>query len=133
MNATRIDETQCLPRTIEAAKAHEVYEATCLDPTGLHSTNHKKSIRAGVLPASRHLELLQLLQTRDQATINELAAWLGVSGATVRRDLDRLAGEKRLTRTYGGAMANGDALPCSLGFGTGCRRRKGASRRRFVG
>jgi DeoR/GlpR family transcriptional regulator of sugar metabolism len=117
MNATRIDEIQRLLRITETAKAREVYEPTCVDSTGLRSTNPKKSIRDGVLPASRHLELLQLLQTRGQATINELAAWLDVSGATVRRDLDRLAGQKRLTRTYGGAMVNGGALPCSLGFG----------------
>ena len=117
MNATRIDEIHRLPRATETAKTRESYEPTCLDLTGLHSTNPKKSIRDGVLPASRHVELLQLLQTQGQATINELATWLGVSDATVRRDLDRLAGQKRLTRTYGGAMVNGGALPCSLGFG----------------
>lgn len=117
MNATRIDEIHRLPRATETAKTRESYEPTCLDLAGLHSTNPKKSIRDGILPASRHVELLQLLQTQGQATINELATWLGVSDATVRRDLDRLAGQKRLTRTYGGAMVNAGALPCSLGFG----------------
>ncbi|MBV9490399.1 MAG: DeoR/GlpR transcriptional regulator [Verrucomicrobia bacterium] len=57
-----------------------------------------------MVPARRRQDLLQFLQTRGQATIKELAGWLGVSEATVRRDLDQLAGQELLTRTYGGAI-----------------------------
>jgi DeoR family fructose operon transcriptional repressor len=62
------------------------------------------------LPAKRHLDLLHLLQIRGQMTVQELSAHLQVSDDTVRRDLDYLAGQGRLTRTYGGAVANENAF-----------------------
>jgi DeoR family transcriptional regulator, fructose operon transcriptional repressor len=66
-------------------------------------SNH--SIRENVLPARRHLELVELIRSRGQMTVNELANHFTVSGDTVRRDLDLLAGQGLIKRTHGGAVA----------------------------
>lgn len=63
------------------------------------------SVRETVLPARRHLELVELIRARGQMTVNDLANHFGVSGDTVRRDLDFLANQGLLTRTHGGAVA----------------------------
>jgi DeoR family fructose operon transcriptional repressor len=60
----------------------------------------------GALPAKRHSDLLELIRHRGQMTVRELSFCLQVSGDTVRRDLDLLARQGLLTRTYGGAVAN---------------------------
>jgi DeoR family transcriptional regulator, fructose operon transcriptional repressor len=65
----------------------------------------------GALPAKRHFELLRLIRQRGQMTVHELSACLQVSGDTVRRDLDLMARHGLLTRTYGGAVANENAVP----------------------
>jgi DeoR/GlpR family transcriptional regulator of sugar metabolism len=67
--------------------------------------NSVDSIRENVLPARRHIELLDLIRRRGQMTVNELANHFAVSGDTVRRDLDLLAGQGLLKRTHGGAVA----------------------------
>jgi DeoR/GlpR family transcriptional regulator of sugar metabolism len=51
----------------------------------------------------RRDQLLALLQGSGRASVTELAQGLGVTEATIRRDLQALAGEGRLLRTYGGA------------------------------
>jgi len=51
----------------------------------------------------RHDRLLSQLQANGRASVSELAEGLGVTSATIRRDLHTLAGEGRLLRTYGGA------------------------------
>jgi DeoR/GlpR family transcriptional regulator of sugar metabolism len=53
-------------------------------------------------PTRRDL-LLSHLQTSGDASVAELAGDLGVTPATIRRDLQWLAGEGRVLRTYGGA------------------------------
>ena len=63
------------------------------------------SIRENVLPAKRHLELVELIRARGQMTVNDLASHFAVSGDTVRRDLDLLATQGLLKRTHGGAVA----------------------------
>src|SRR3984957_8036244 len=63
------------------------------------------SIRENVLPAKRHLELVELVRARGQMTVNELSIHFAVSGDTVRRDLDLLASQGLLRRTHGGAVA----------------------------
>src|ERR1700730_18768233 len=63
------------------------------------------SMRENVLPAKRNLELLELVRARGQMTVNELSGHFGVSGDTVRRDLDLLASQGLLKRTHGGAVA----------------------------
>jgi len=52
----------------------------------------------------RHEAILELVRTGD-ANVESLCAALGVSEATIRRDLTALAKQRRLVRTYGGAMA----------------------------
>lgn len=52
---------------------------------------------------ARHDLLITHLQAKGRATVAELAADLGVTPATIRRDLQQLADEGRLLRTYGGA------------------------------
>ena len=49
--------------------------------------------------------LLDLLPGDGQLTVAEAARALGVSEATIRRDLDQLARQQLVTRTRGGAMA----------------------------
>lgn len=52
---------------------------------------------------SRDARLLDLLRERGRASVAEIADHLAVGTATVRRDLERLARNGRLVRTYGGA------------------------------
>ncbi|MFF3749253.1 DeoR/GlpR family DNA-binding transcription regulator [Streptomyces sp. NPDC002018] len=54
----------------------------------------------------RHTTLLELLAERHRLDVDSVAAELGVSVATVRRDLDHLAEQRLLTRTRGGAVAH---------------------------
>ena len=59
------------------------------------------------LPAHRRRErIVELLVQRGEGSfpVEELASALGVSPATVRRDLGLLRNEGRITRTYGGAV-----------------------------
>ncbi len=63
------------------------------------------STRENVLPAKRHFELVDLIRARGQMTVNELAGHFSVSGDTIRRDLDLLAGQGLLKRTHGGAVS----------------------------
>jgi DeoR family ulaG and ulaABCDEF operon transcriptional repressor len=51
----------------------------------------------------RHKHLLRLLAEHGAATIPELSHWLGVSPATVRRDIRLLDTAHQLRRTHGGA------------------------------
>jgi len=51
----------------------------------------------------RRDQLLALLQGSGRASVDDLARDLGVTAATVRRDLQVLARDGRLIRTYGGA------------------------------
>jgi DeoR/GlpR family transcriptional regulator of sugar metabolism len=61
-----------------------------------------------VLPQRRHDLILRTLRTDGPAPVRVLAERLGVSQATVRRDLVQLAESGRLTRVYGGAVAGAD-------------------------
>jgi DeoR family transcriptional regulator, aga operon transcriptional repressor len=55
----------------------------------------------------RDERLLALLRDSGRASVAEIAESLNVGSATVRRDLERLAREGRLVRTYGGAAPAG--------------------------
>jgi DeoR family transcriptional regulator of aga operon len=57
------------------------------------------------LRASRLGQIQQLLSGADAVTIGELTEHLGVSEATVRRDLDELQRSGLVQRTHGGAVA----------------------------
>lgn len=50
--------------------------------------------------------ILSYIQTNGSGQITGLAEWLGVSEATIRRDLDELDDKGRLERTRGGALSN---------------------------
>jgi len=52
-------------------------------------------------------ELLELLAVSGQLQVDQAARELGVSEATVRRDLDELSRQQMLTRIRGGAVAQG--------------------------
>ena len=56
------------------------------------------------LPGRRRALLTDFINDRGQATVAELAEIFGVSTDTVRRDLDWLAQQGAVARTYGGAV-----------------------------
>lgn len=56
------------------------------------------------IPAQRRTEIRALLGRRGAASISEIAGALGVSGSTVRRDLDELDREGAVRRSHGGAV-----------------------------
>ena len=51
----------------------------------------------------RRARVVEVLRASGRASVAELASGLGVTPSTIRRDLDRLARDGRLVRTYGGA------------------------------
>jgi len=57
------------------------------------------------LAAARRQRLGAIVETRRAVRLEELSAVLGVSQATVRRDLNELAADGRLRRVHGGAVA----------------------------
>lgn len=63
-----------------------------------------------MVEGSRQVALLERLRDDGQASVTRLAHDLGVTESTIRRDLDRLARDGRLIRTFGGARAV-DARP----------------------
>jgi DeoR family fructose operon transcriptional repressor len=57
------------------------------------------------LAARRRQRLVALVESRGAARLEELSAALGVSQATVRRDLNAVSSAGRLRRVHGGAVA----------------------------
>jgi len=64
-----------------------------------------------MLARRRHDRILQLLRTAGPAEVADLSLELGVSGATVRRDLTFLQAEGMLERVHGGAAPLGTCEP----------------------
>ena len=64
----------------------------------------------------RWSRLLALMSEEGYVEIGEVAESLGVSPATIRRDLDRLAEQQLLTRTRGGAVSNSTAYDLPLRY-----------------
>lgn len=68
-------------------------------------------------PASRWLveerrrRIVELLQTRQRLTVDELTREFQVSGVTVRHDLDALARAGKIVRTHGGALRTLEPFP----------------------
>ncbi len=52
----------------------------------------------------RFSTILEHLASNGSASVEELSTRMGVSGATIRRDLTQLAEQRLLTRTHGGAV-----------------------------
>lgn len=55
-------------------------------------------------PAGRQQRILEYAQEKGSVQIKELTSYLGVSEATIRRDLDELDAQGLLERTHGGAV-----------------------------
>jgi DeoR family transcriptional regulator of aga operon len=63
--------------------------------------------------------ILELLARDGTVTVTELATELGVSDATVRRDLQALGEQRLLERAHGGAVAHGTAHELPVRYRTG--------------
>lgn len=57
-----------------------------------------------LLQEERLMEIVKLIETQGVIRVDALRKRFGVSSRTIRRDLDRLADEGILRRTYGGAV-----------------------------
>jgi DeoR/GlpR family transcriptional regulator of sugar metabolism len=69
---------------------------------------------AASVVAARRKSLAALLENHRYLPLAEVCARLKVSEATARRDLRALEGERRVTRTYGGALSSFDATYASF-------------------
>ena len=58
--------------------------------------------------SQRDSEILRLLQSQGFVSFRELSERLDASSATIRRDLERLEGEGRISRVRGGARLSGE-------------------------
>jgi DeoR family glycerol-3-phosphate regulon repressor len=58
-----------------------------------------------ILAGARQARIAEIVERIGFVSVAEVAATLGVSGMTIRRDLERLEVRGLLTRTHGGAMA----------------------------
>jgi DeoR family transcriptional regulator, aga operon transcriptional repressor len=63
--------------------------------------------------------ILELLGRDGTVAVGDLAAELGVSDATVRRDLQALGDQRLLERSHGGAVAHGTAHELPVRYRTG--------------
>ncbi|MGW7454595.1 DeoR/GlpR family DNA-binding transcription regulator [Streptomyces sp. NPDC054787] len=72
--------------------------------------------------------LLDLLVERGELEVEPAAQTLGVSAATIRRDLDQLAEQQLLVRTRGGAVLHGVSYELPLRYRTS---RRAAEKRRI--
>jgi DeoR/GlpR family transcriptional regulator of sugar metabolism len=57
----------------------------------------------------RHRKILEILRERARVTVDDLSGLFKTSGATIRSDLNLLAGKGMLLRTHGGAMVRQDS------------------------
>lgn len=55
----------------------------------------------------RKAQIIDLLGSGEQANVKDLARRFGVSGMTIRRDLDELQKQGLVVRTHGGAVSSG--------------------------
>ncbi|MER6012245.1 DeoR/GlpR family DNA-binding transcription regulator [Streptomyces bluensis] len=67
---------------------------------------------------ARWKALLELLVERGRLDVEDAAAELGVSAATIRRDFDQLAEQQMLVRTRGGAVVHGVSYELPLRYKT---------------
>ncbi|WP_157878271.1 DeoR family transcriptional regulator, partial [Streptomyces torulosus] len=70
---------------------------------------------------ARWQTLLELLVERGRLDVEEAAAELAVSAATIRRDFDQLAEQQMLVRTRGGAVVHGVSYELPLRYKTARR------------
>ncbi|CAM5421957.1 hypothetical protein SALBM217S_06127 [Streptomyces griseoloalbus] len=74
----------------------------------------------------RWSKLLELLAGEGRLEVDDAATALGVSPATIRRDLDELAEQQMLVRTRGGAIAHGVSYELPLRYKSSARPREAA-------
>ena len=67
--------------------------------------------RGGMLTDVRHRRLRELVRTEGSVSVPDLARRLEVSEATIRRDLDALAGRGLVRRVRGGACDPHGSVP----------------------
>jgi DeoR/GlpR family transcriptional regulator of sugar metabolism len=79
--------------------------------------------------AARLERILERLAGGGEVSVADLAGRLGVTAMTIRRDLDRLAREGRITRTHGGALL---AAPSVVAFKFQERRRAHLAEKKAV-
>jgi DeoR family transcriptional regulator, aga operon transcriptional repressor len=60
--------------------------------------------REALFLEERRSRINEIIETRDRATVQELAARFGVSAVTIRSDLDALARAGGVVRSHGGAL-----------------------------
>ncbi|MDO5663281.1 MAG: DeoR/GlpR family DNA-binding transcription regulator [Brachybacterium sp.] len=70
-------------------------------------------------PRERRQSILDLVIERGHVSVDELIAELGVSPATVRRDLDVLASDQLVIRSRGGVSAHQGAISLPLRYRSG--------------
>lgn len=68
---------------------------------------------------TRLTALLDLVLEREEVRVEEIVETLGVSPATVRRDLDNLAQQQLITRTHGGARLHPSSSDLPLRYKSG--------------
>src|SRR5579863_975613 len=61
-------------------------------------------IGEGKSTVSRRIKILEMLKENGQVSVNELSESLGVTGVTIRNDLEQLEKKKVLIRARGGAI-----------------------------
>lgn len=66
--------------------------------------------RVGLIPAQRHGEILDILKADGTASVQQLAAHIGASVSTIRRDLEVLEEAGFLDRSFGGASLRPRAI-----------------------
>jgi len=71
-----------------------------------------------MLPLERQTRILDLLETHEKLLTQEIIDRVGVSGATVRRDMQDLAERGLIARTHGGAMRLQRSLTLEPAFAT---------------
>ena len=54
----------------------------------------------------RVFQILDLIRAKQKVSVSELSAKFGVTGETIRRDLERLEEEGHVVKSYGGAVLN---------------------------
>lgn len=69
----------------------------------------------------RLTKIFEVVLEEERVTVDELVVRLGVSAATVRRDLDHLAGQQLITRTHGGAVASPHSSDIPIRYGPGAK------------
>ncbi len=59
----------------------------------------------------RQQQILRYIERQQRVTVNQIVSQFDVSLATARRDLEALAGQGKVQRVHGGAIATRQALP----------------------